>query len=65
MDAIPETESRRALGELIEVVREADERWISPEWNLHTKTGAIQCCPPSRPVVSDSTSEEKGRSHHG
>ncbi len=42
MDAIPETESRRALGELIEVLREADERWVSPEWNLHTEDDAVE-----------------------
>ncbi len=31
-----ETESRRALHELIDTLREVDERWVSPEWNLHT-----------------------------
>ena len=30
-----ETESRRALHELIDLLGEVDERWISPEWNLH------------------------------
>ena len=32
----PDTESRHALHELIETLREADERWVSPEWNLHS-----------------------------
>ena len=36
-----DTDSRRALGELIEVLREADERWVSPEWNLHTADDAV------------------------
>ena len=31
-----ETESRRALHELIELLGEVDERWVSPEWNLHS-----------------------------
>ena len=31
-----ETESRRALHDLIATLREADERWVSPEWNLDT-----------------------------
>ena len=35
--ALPlDTESRRALHELIELLGEADRRWASPEWNLHT-----------------------------
>lgn len=29
-----QTESRRALRELIELLTEADERWAGPEWNL-------------------------------
>ncbi|MCE2532352.1 MAG: DUF1214 domain-containing protein [Acidimicrobiia bacterium] len=37
-----DTESRRALGELIEVLQEADERWVSPEWNLHTTDDAVE-----------------------
>ena len=36
-----ETESRRALHELIDTLREADERWVSPEWNLHTAADAV------------------------
>jgi hypothetical protein len=31
-----ETESRRALHELIDLLGEVDERWVSPEWNLHS-----------------------------
>ncbi len=31
-----ETESRRALHELIDLLGEVDRRWASPEWNLHT-----------------------------
>ena len=33
---IVDTESRGALHELIDALREADERWVSPEWNLHS-----------------------------
>ncbi len=32
-----ETESRRALHELIELLGEVDHRWVSPEWNLHSE----------------------------
>ena len=32
-----ETESRRALHELIDLLSEVDERWVSPEWNLHSE----------------------------
>ena len=35
-----DTQSRRALHELIDLLREADERWVSPEWNLHTPDDA-------------------------
>ena len=31
-----DTESRRALHELIELLGEVDRRWVSPEWNLHS-----------------------------
>ena len=31
-----DTESRRALHELIDLLGEVDRRWASPEWNLHT-----------------------------
>ena len=37
-----DTDSRRALSELIDTLREADERWISPEWNLHTADDAVE-----------------------
>ena len=42
MDPLPETESRRALAELLETLRDADERWVSPEWNLHTADDAVE-----------------------
>ena len=29
-------ESRTALGELIELLQEVDQRWAGPEWNLHS-----------------------------
>ena len=32
-----ETESRRALHELIDLLGEVDRRWVSPEWNLHSE----------------------------
>ncbi|MYG98268.1 MAG: DUF1214 domain-containing protein [Acidimicrobiaceae bacterium] len=32
-----ETESRKALHELIDLLAEVDERWVSPEWNLHSE----------------------------
>ena len=35
-----DTQSRGALHELIDLLREADERWVSPEWNLHTPDDA-------------------------
>ena len=35
------TDSRRALAELLETLREADERWVSPEWNLLTADDAV------------------------
>ena len=31
-----DTESRQALRELLETLRVVDERWASPEWNLHS-----------------------------
>ena len=31
-----ETESRKALGELIDLLREVDERWLSPEWRIES-----------------------------
>ncbi|MCY3950128.1 MAG: DUF1214 domain-containing protein [Acidimicrobiaceae bacterium] len=42
MDPLPETESRRALAELLEVLRDVDERWVSPEWNLYTADDAVE-----------------------
>ncbi|WP_419914750.1 DUF1214 domain-containing protein [Candidatus Poriferisodalis sp.] len=42
MDPLPETESRRALAELLETLRDADERWVSPEWNLYTADDAVE-----------------------
>ena len=36
-----DTESRRALHELIDALREADERWVSPEWNMHTADDVV------------------------
>ena len=38
---IIETESRRALRELIELLGEVDRRWVSPEWNLHTADDVV------------------------
>ena len=35
-DQPKETESRRALHELIDLLGEVDQRWVSPEWNLHS-----------------------------
>ena len=32
-----DTESRRALHELIDLLGEVDRRWVSPEWNLHSE----------------------------
>jgi len=31
-----QTESRAALGELVALLQEIDERWSGPEWNLHS-----------------------------
>ena len=36
-----DTESRRALHELIDLLGEADRRWVSPEWNLHTPDDVV------------------------
>ena len=36
-----DTESRRALHELIDLLGEADQRWVSPEWNLHSDDDAV------------------------
>jgi len=41
-DSPVDTDSRRALVELLEALREADERWVSPEWNLHTADDAVE-----------------------
>jgi hypothetical protein len=32
-----QTESRKALRELIDLLNEVDERWVGPEWNLATE----------------------------
>ncbi len=36
-----DTQTRRALHELIHLLGEADERWASPEWNLHTPDDVV------------------------
>ena len=36
-----DTETRRALHELIDLLGEADRRWASPEWNLHTADDVV------------------------
>ena len=36
-----DTESRRALHELIDLLGEVDRRWASPEWNLHTADDVV------------------------
>ena len=41
MDTSIDTESRRALHELIDLLGEADRRWASPEWNLHTADDVV------------------------
>ena len=40
MDSM-DTESRRALHELIDLLGEVDRRWVSPEWNLHTADDVV------------------------
>ena len=40
LDSI-DTASRRALHELIDLLGEADRRWASPEWNLHTADDVV------------------------
>ena len=40
MDSL-DTESRRALHELIDLLGEVDRRWVSPEWNLHTADDVV------------------------
>lgn len=37
-----QTESRKALAEFIELLREVDERWASPEWNLHSDEDIVE-----------------------
>lgn len=36
-----QTESRRALRELIELLQEVDERWAGEEWNLHSEEDVV------------------------
>jgi len=31
---LPQTESRKAFGELLDLMHEIDQRWLSPEWNI-------------------------------
>ena len=40
MDSV-DTESRRALHELIDLLGEVDRRWVSPEWNLRTADDVV------------------------
>ena len=41
-DAEPlDTQSRRALHELIDLLADVDRRWASPEWNLHTDDDVV------------------------
>jgi len=35
------TESRRALGELVDLLREVDERWAGPEWRLTSEVDVV------------------------
>ena len=37
-----ETESREALAEFIELLREIDARWSSPEWNLRSEADVVE-----------------------
>lgn len=36
-----QTESRKALRELIDFLSEVDERWAGPEWNLHSEADIV------------------------
>ena len=36
-----QTESRKALRELIDLLGEVDERWAGPEWNLQSETDVV------------------------
>jgi hypothetical protein len=36
-----ETESRHALHELLDLLREVDERWVGPEWNLASESDVV------------------------
>jgi len=36
-----QTESRKALRELIDLLQEIDERWVSPEWNLQSEDDVV------------------------
>ncbi len=33
-----QTESRKALRELLDLIQEVDQRWVGPEWNLQSET---------------------------
>jgi hypothetical protein len=37
-----DTQSRAALRELLELIGEIDQRWISPEWNFHTEEDVVE-----------------------
>ncbi len=36
-----ETKSRQALHELLDLLREVDERWVGPEWNLTSESDVV------------------------
>jgi hypothetical protein len=36
-----QTDSRKALGELLDMLREVDERWAGPEWNLTSEADVV------------------------
>jgi hypothetical protein len=36
-----QTESRKALRDLIDLLTEIDERWVGPEWNLHSDDDVV------------------------
>jgi len=36
-----QTDSRKALGELLDLLREVDERWAGPEWNLMSEADVV------------------------
>ena len=36
-----QTESRKALRELIDLLSEVDDRWVGPEWNLSSEDDVV------------------------